>query len=94
MVWGGIDFFRVYFCEYRYYRCNKHYRWPVDVSSAAVAFLCSCIDRRPRVRVSLGGIVFVARYLARLVWFACVSGLFRRAPRTAGRKTIVFFEMP
>jgi hypothetical protein len=46
------------------------------------------------VRVSLAGIVFVARYLARLLWFECVLGLFRRAPRKPGRKTIVFLEMP
>ena len=46
------------------------------------------------MRISLIGIGFVASSLARLVWFGCLPDLFRSAPRKAGRKTIVFLEMP
>ena len=90
----GLIFLRADFCGYRYYRYNKRYRWPVDVSPAAVAWLGGRIERMPRVRISLTGIAFLVRYLARLLWLACLLSLFRRAPRKAGRKTIVFFEMP
>jgi hypothetical protein len=92
--WVGLMFFGVDFCEYRYYRYNKYHRWCATCHQKLRPCLCRRLERRPRVRISLSGIVFVARYLALLFWFGCVLGLFRRAPRKPGRRTIVFLEMP
>jgi hypothetical protein len=46
------------------------------------------------MRISLSGIVFVARYLIRLLWFGGLSVLRRGVSRKPGGKTIVFLEMP